>query len=428
MLVLGVCMCSLTTALQAQSVFRAGSITDPGLATDSADFLTPETREGATSPEQLRGNMRVGPVTVRVIGGVTTQYNDNINFSEFNALSDFIISPNVSMNLLWPVTEYNTLTFDVGFAYDKYISHPEADTNNIVLAPDSALNFRMEVGKYVTLTFFDRFSYQQTPLDDPTISNTLDYGRFQNQLGYNLVWNVNKILDYENGYYWGKWISTGDEFTYLDYDSHNFINNLRFHVNPALEAGIKSTVSITDYDEEFQNDNAVLRIGPFVRAKVSENTEIGAEVTYVMGLFDAANNNPGLSNFDNEDSSNVNASLDITNRLNQHMTQRLDAGYETILGTSTNFYDLAYVRYTYSWQVLSPLTLNITSFYEYGQESGNTIFSENFHRYGAGCSFAYRLTKSITSSLGYNFIAKDSDFYGNDYQQNSVTLDLQYRF
>jgi opacity protein-like surface antigen len=389
--------------------------------------LTPQTDEGATRPEDLRGNLRVGPATVRVVGGVSTQYNDNINYSEFNRRSDFIITPNIELNLLWQASETNLLTLDVGASYSKYLENSDADSQGINFTPDSALNFRVLVGKYVTVTFFDRFSFQQTPLDAPTISNTLNYGRFKNELGYNLVWNVNKVIDYENGYYWGKWISTQDEFSYLDYDSHNFVNNLRIDVNPSVQTGIKSLISLTDYDDNFQNDSAVLRVGPFVRAKISENTEVAGEVMYVMGLFDAPTRVAGRSNFDGDDIQNVNANGQITNRLNQHMSQRFNAGYETRLGTTSNFYDIAYARYAYSWQVLSPLTFDVEGFYEYGTESG-TIFSENFHRYGAGAGLSYRLTKSIVTGLKYKYIEKDSDQFGNDYFQNSVTLDFQYRF
>ena len=424
-------MCwSLVVAWSASSAVAQLATQTPtteAIQAQTAEHLTPQTQENVPTSDDPRGNVRVGSATVRVVAGLRTQYNDNINYSEFNRLSDFIISPNIEFNVLWPITEINTLSFDVGLSYDKYLDHPEADSNNVLVSPDSALNFRVGVGKHVTIDFFDRFSYQQTPLDNPTISNTLDYGRFKNDLGYLATWRVNKVIELDHGYYWTKVLHTSEEFRYLDRDTHNLTHTLRVHINPAVQTGILSIISITDYDRDFQNDNALLQVGPFVRAKVGENTEIAGEVTYVMGLFDEPTRTPGNSNFDSDDTQNVNFNGSITNRMNQFMSQRLKAGYETRLGTESNFYDIAHADYALQWQLLSPLTLDLRAFYEYGMESGS-LFSENFHRYGGGVGLSYRTSKSTVTSLRYDYIEKDSDRRGNDYYQNRITLDFQYRF
>jgi hypothetical protein len=393
----------------------------------TAENITPQTQENAPASEDPRGNARIGSATVRVVAGLRTQYNDNISYSEFNRLSDFIISPNIEFNVLWPITEINTLTFDLGLSYDKYLDHPEADSNNVVIAPDSALNFRVGVGKHVTIDFFDRFSYQQTPLDSPTIGNTLDFGRFENDLGYLATWRVNKVIELDHGYHWTKVLHTSEEFRYLDRDTHNLTHTVRVHVNPAVQTGVLSIVSITDYDQDFQNDNAMLQVGPFVRAKIGENTEVTGQVTYVMGLFDDPTRTPGKSNFDSDDLQNVNAVGSITNRMNQFISHRLTAGYETRLGTDSNYYDIAYTNYSVDWQLLSHLSLNTRAFYEYGTESGS-LFTESFHRFGGGVGLNYRTSKSTVTGLRYDYIEKDSDRFGNDYYQNRITLDFQYRF
>lgn len=393
----------------------------------TAENITPQTQENAPASEDPRGNARIGSATLRVVAGLRTQYNDNISYSEFNRLSDFIISPNIEFNVLWPITEANTLTFDLGLSYDKYLDNPEADSNNVVIAPDSALNFRVGVGKHVTIDFFDRFSYQQTPLDSPTIGNTLDFGRFENDLGYLATWRVNKVIELDHGYHWTKVLHTSEEFRYLDRDTHNLTHTVRVHVNPAVQTGVLSVISITDYDQDFQNDNAMLQVGPFVRAKIGENTEVTGQVTYVMGLFDDPTRTPGDSNFDSDDVQNVNAVGSITNRMNQFISQRLTAGYETRLGTDSNYYDIAYTDYSLDWQLLSHLSLNTRAFYEYGTESGS-LFSESFHRFGGGVGLNYRTSKSTVTGLRYDYIEKDSDRFGNDYYQNRITLDFQYRF
>ncbi|MDX6766256.1 MAG: hypothetical protein SFU85_05655 [Candidatus Methylacidiphilales bacterium] len=382
--------------------------------------------DGSDKKDSLKGNARVGTSTVRLVGGLSTQFNDNINYSENNRLSDFIITPVVELNLLWPVTDLNTLTFDIGASYDKYIQHPEADTKGINIAPDSNINFRAQVGEYVVLNFFDRFSFQQTPLDEPTISNTLDYSRFENTAGVELIWNINKALEYISRYTYGTWIAFDDAFTFLDRDTHTISNSIKFELNPALYTGLNTNVIITDYKESFQNDNIMLKAGPFVRAKVTENTELGGELNYVVGWFDRGDSGTS-NNQDRENINNINFVGDITNRFNARGTQRLTAGYESILGTTSNFYDLAYARYDVAWQLFPLLSTDLQLFYEYGDESGSRL-SEAFQRYGGQIKFSYRVTKSIVSSIGYRYTERDSDSSGQDYYQNVFMFDMDYRF
>lgn len=413
-----------TVWLQGQ-VMTQPTATTEAITTDSAAVASPRTEEGASGPSEPRSNFRIGGASVRVVTGISGTYSDNINYSEFNRKSDFIIQPNLQLNLLWPITQANTFTFDLGIGYDYYVEN--SNTGGLVVTPDTELNFRVRVGEYVTINFFDRFSFEQSPLDAPTISNTLDYTSFNNTLGYLLTWEVNKFLEIDHGYSWTAVIFDSSEFNYLDRNTHTLTHNFRFHVNPAVQTGILSNISFTDYDKYFQNDNAFLRVGPFVRAKVSENTEVAGQVMFVGGVFDAPTRQPGRSNFDSSDITTVNASGSITNRLNRHLSQRLEAGYDTRLGTDTNYYDIAYGRYAMDWQLMTHLTLNLAAFYEYGMESGG-LFSEDFHRYGGGLGFNYRLTKSTTAGIRYDYIEKDSNQFGRDYYQNRVTLEFNYRF
>lgn len=399
-------------------------VTTESISTQGPSTSSPVTEEDTLSPEPNQANLRVGSASVRVVAGISGTYSDNINFSEFNRASDFIIRPNLEFNLLWPITTGNTLSFDLGVGYDYYVDN--SNTGGLVITPDTELNFRLQVGPHVTINFFDRFSYQQTPLDAPTISNTLDYSSFTNTLGYLLTWEVNKFFEIDHGYSWTTEFFDSSEFEFLDRDTHTLTHNFRFHVNPNVQAGIMTNLSWTDYDQDFQNDNFMVSAGPFVGGKVSENTELSGQVLFVQGFFDSPGN-PGFSNQDNTDLTTVNASGSITNRLNRHFSQRLSAGYETRLGTDSNFYDLAYGRYSLDWQLMTHLSMSLSAFYEFGTESGG-IFNEDFHRYGGGLGFNYRLTRSTTAGIRYDYIEKDSNRFGRDYYQNRITAEFNYRF
>src|SRR6266403_910908 len=59
-------------------------------------------------------NLLLGPVRFRVGASVSGEYNDNIRYSEINEQDDFIITPSLSLDAIWPITQLNTLRLDLG--------------------------------------------------------------------------------------------------------------------------------------------------------------------------------------------------------------------------------------------------------------------------------------------------------------------------
>src|SRR5712691_2856287 len=59
-------------------------------------------------------NLLLGPVRLRVGASVEAEYNDNITYAEVNTKDDFIITPNLTIDAIWPVTQLNTLRLDLG--------------------------------------------------------------------------------------------------------------------------------------------------------------------------------------------------------------------------------------------------------------------------------------------------------------------------
>src|SRR5256885_16932246 len=59
-------------------------------------------------------NLLLGPVRFRVGATVGAEYNDNVNYAETNTQDDFIITPSLSLDAIWPVTQLNTLRLDLG--------------------------------------------------------------------------------------------------------------------------------------------------------------------------------------------------------------------------------------------------------------------------------------------------------------------------
>src|SRR5947209_5936367 len=82
-------------------------------------------------------NLLLGPVRFRVGASVGVEYNDNVKYAEVNEEDDFIITPNLTLDMIWPVTQLNTLRFDIGIGYSFYVDHSDANTDTILIAPKS---------------------------------------------------------------------------------------------------------------------------------------------------------------------------------------------------------------------------------------------------------------------------------------------------
>src|ERR1700752_1585802 len=54
-------------------------------------------------------NLLLGPVRFRVGASVGVEYNDNINYADRNKEDDVIVTPNLTLDAIWPITQLNTL-------------------------------------------------------------------------------------------------------------------------------------------------------------------------------------------------------------------------------------------------------------------------------------------------------------------------------
>src|SRR5664279_5575384 len=163
----------------ASPIVRAQDAIRPSLAGEASS----EARR--QSIENIPYNLQLGPVKVRFSATVGIEYNDNVNLAEDASAfipavggpilvttqqqSDFIIRPQVNVNLLWPITQLNTLSLDLGIGYAFYMDHSNYDTNDILLSPGSQLAFDIFVGDF-RINIHDRFSLEQDPVAELSLS------------------------------------------------------------------------------------------------------------------------------------------------------------------------------------------------------------------------------------------------------------------
>ena len=416
---------AVVTSLVASSGFAQDAIR-PSLAGEASA----EARR--QSLDRIPYNLLVGPVRFRVSATAGLEYNDNINIAEVNTQEDFIFRPNVNLNMMWPVTQLNTLRFDIGLGYAFYLDHSENNTDSVLLTPGSQLSFDVFVGDF-RINFHDRFSLEQDPIGEPQLSGVVDYGRFQNSAGVSVLWDLNKAV-LTLGYDHFNFIATNDDFDYLDRNAEQLSGSLSFAATSTTGVGIEGSYVFTNYDRDVLNDSNTFSAGAFVETQLTNYVKLRVAGGYQMidsdgdvlalgpfpdGSFVFFNDDRDLNDF------YINALL--SHRINSAITQRLSVGHEAQLGVNSNYIKLNYARHTATWNVINRTLLSTELFYEDAEDSGGFV-DEHLHRYGGALSLGYQLTRHVTLGARYQFTKKDSDVPFRDYTQNRVSIDGTYSF
>jgi hypothetical protein len=348
------------------------------------------------------------------------EYNDNVSFAAVNEEDDVILHPQLNVDAIWPITQINTLTLDLGIGYSIYLDHSENNTNGILISPSSQLSFDIFVGDF-RINIHDRPSLQQDPVAEPVLSGVVDYGRFQNTGGVSVLWDLNKIV-LTLGYDHFTYISTTSDFDYLNRNAEELTGTGRVSISSTTSVGIESYAVFNYYDQNVLNDSTDYSIGAFVESQLTNNIKGRAAAGYQGINFDT-----GGSVNDQNNVSDYYANLLLTHRLNNSIRQTISAGHEAQLGVNSNYIKLNYVRHTVAWNIIRNTLVSTEFFYEDANESGGFI-DEHLHRYGGAFTLGYQFTPHVTLGLRYQFTKKESDIPLRDYEQNRVSLDGTYSF
>lgn len=383
--------------------------------------LASEARRGA----ETTGNyfLKAGPVNFSASASLGIEYNDNIGLSQDHRESDLILRPTVEIDSAWQVTSLNTLRFNIGIAYAAYTQHSDLDTRSLLLDPGSQIAFDVYVGGVLKLTFHDRFAILQNPVDEPNLSNTARFDRFQNSAGVTALLDFNDlkvVLGYDHFTY----DTFGSEFDFLDRNEEQFFVSASVQLNDAVVVGLDGNLALANYKTGFNNDGTIWGAGPFVEATLSNYTTLRLSGGYQGMSFDGN----GASG-DQTDYSGWYANVTVAQRLNQYWSHSLSAGHEARLGLEVNFSEYTYARYLAQWQINPRLNASIEGFVEKANESGTAAQnSENASRWGGGISLGWRLGSKLSATLGYHYVRKNSDLPLRDYYQNLGTFVLKYDF
>ena len=371
----------------------------------------------------LNYNLKVGPATFDASTALDIEFNDNVGLSEKNRESDVIFRPTLRIDSRWQATQLNTLRLTLGIGFAKYAEHSDLDTRSLLLDPGSEIAFDLYIGNNLRLNLHDRFDIVQNPIDEPSLSNTARFDRFQNAAGLTAYWDFND-LDFVLGYDHYDYRTLGDGFDFLDRREEQIFASSSLVLSDALTAGIDTNLAFIDYISAFNNDGVTWSGGPFLEAMLSPFTRLRVGAGYQSMMFDGG----GLSG-DGSDYSGWYANLTLAQRLTQHFSHSISAGKESRLGLSVNFAEYTYARYAADWRMNSRMTIGAETFLEDVNESGTRDqFSEEAFRWGVGASLSWRLGNRVTLGVRYRYVNKDSDLLLRSYYQNVGIVTINYDF
>jgi hypothetical protein len=374
---------------------------------------------------QTTGNyfLKAGPVDFSASAMVGVEYNDNVGISENQRKSDVIFRPSVEIDSAWRVTSLNTLRFNIGVAYAAYTQHSDLDTRTLLLDPGSQISFDVYVGGILKLTFHDRFAILQNPVDEPNLSNTARFDRFQNAAGVTALLDFNDlkiVLDYDHFDY----RTFSSEFDFLDRREEQFFASASVRLSDAVTGGVDGSAALVHYRTDFNNDGTNYSAGPFIETTLSNYTTLRIGGGYQAMNFDQRGTSGDVTDF-----GGWYGNITLAQRVNQYWSHSLSAGHEARLGLEVNFSEYTYARYLAQWQINPRLTASIEGFVEGANESGTAAQnSENAFRWGGNASLAWRLGRKVSLDLAYHYVNKNSDLALRDYYQNVGTFVIRYDF
>ncbi len=361
-------------------------------------------------------NAKFGPSLWCFAAGLGLQYNTNIRLQEA-AKSDFIFSPQLEAQMLWPISDQNSVMFRFGGGYNAYTRYTEF--NRFFINPGSELSFDVYAGSF-WVNLHDRLTITTDNYQDPTAVGVGDYSRLQNDAGVGLVWDLNKLIT-RFGY---------DHLNYLMLSGYPGQPNARqevlylaggypFQKDSAI--GLELGGGFMQYDTSSTNlvyaDATQWNLGPYTDLQLTDYIRSHVSVGYIMFIPDKANM---------DDFTGLYAQLGLSHRLNQYVTYTLIGSRSVQFALFGGTIDLYTAGWQADWQILRQFTLGTGFTFEHGEYL--VTYHETFDRYGPSISLRRRLAEKLDATVSYKFYERSSDAPDLSYAVHIVSLNLRYQF
>lgn len=398
-----------------------GGVAGPALAQEAPRYSI----AGEESALAKRAALDAAPYSFRyerlkaqIETGLNLEANDNINLADTGRQRDLIVRPQVQLRSYFPVTTINSLNLSVGVSPALYVQHSEY--NRVLITPGSELAMDLYLGDFL-LNFHDQFSYTQDPVAVGSVSGSAAFGGFNNRAGTRLIGDFNELI-LSLGYDHVSFLSSTRQFEQLDNAAETVAAHGTLQFNRTLSVGLSATAGFTHYDQNFLNDHRSYSVGLDAALAVTQRLKVSAEAGLSLYDFDS-----GGTVGQTPSQQSYYFGLSAEHRLGQEFGHTLRASRELQQGIASDVIEVWSVRYQMDFKVTQQTSLSPRFFYENGREL-KAAGGESYDRFGCGAALTRQLSERLRGGLGYSFTLKDSDLALRSYRQNSVTVDLSYRF
>ena len=363
-------------------------------------------------------NLKLGPTGWRFGSTLGLEFNDNVFYTENNT-ADFILRPGLTTEMLWPLTEANSLNLSLGAGYSYYTQN--SDLSRWFVTPGSELAFDIYTGDF-WINLHDRFSIEQNTYQDPTVVGVGDYSRLENTVGATTTWDLNKMVLALNL----------DHLNYVQISGDNPQPDGQYEL-ASLQAGyvLKPQTLVGAQVGggylQYSGDNVVFNsafqwnAGLFMQSPLTEYISATASAGYTSY---SPETDSGFVRA--EDFSGVYADVSLKHRLNEYVTYTLSGGRTIQLGFYSGTVDLYYARWSANWKLIEKVGVGTTFSYEAGEQFSQSL--EEFKRWGAGLNLTRQMGRKISAGLSYQFYSRNSNLDGGDYVANIASLNLNWTF
>jgi hypothetical protein len=407
------CALLLTQSLRAQDALRTAVQGDEAYRLrSSTNYVPPQYR------------LHAGPVEFQASVGYGLEWNDNIFVRPTGKESDWIHRPQFNLLGSWQSTETSRINFGVGVSYQVYMNHPEL--NGLIITPNTDLTWDIRAKDFV-FTFYDSFSYLQDVLTVPTIgSGNAQFPRIENTIGARVRWYPSRYV-FELGYGHYNFLpvsSASPEFDYLTRNAEQFFGRAGIRLAEVTSVGMEGSTSFTDYKLPIQSDNVNVSFGPYLDWQVTEVWHASLRGGWVYYSYDPSESMPDGANLhsyyvsfitDHQLTGYIRHGISVVRDVQQGFNQGSDYIEELV------------TRYFVDWNFHRSATLSANVSYQFNREPQGGV-ATTYNVYGAGLGLTVRPTTHVDLGLNYSFTTRDSSVPNNNYTQNSVFLNILYRF
>jgi hypothetical protein len=366
-------------------------------------------------------SLELGPTAWNFGAGLGLDYNDNVNYTDSNPESDFIVRPQINTRMLWPISDRNSIDLSVGAGYLAYLQQP--GLSRFFVTPDSELSFDLYAGD-VWINLHDRISITENGYQDPTVVGSGDYSQLENTVGVSALWELNKAVlrwGYDHQNYS---VLSGDP-SRPDGQSEVFSASAGYAPKSGVLYGVELGGALINYTTTTTNtsypDARQWSVGGFYETQVSEYIHFTGHAGYTVYTPDSSGTTVNGGDF-----TGMYAQLALTHRVNRYVDYSLTGGRSISFALFGGTVDMYSFNWQANWRVIRKTSLSTAFVYNHGSQGSSS--GETFDQYGPQIRLGWRLSDKLSSSVGYQFYQRNSNESGRGYSVNVVSFDLKYTF